>query len=149
MPEVLIAVAVLAFAVAAIAQAISAGQAQTHASLHALRAVSLGEALMEEVLSRPHAGSSVGGGRPGYALMADYHGFAEPAGEVSDAAGVAYGTAYQRFHRAVSVEAHAPVIAALGGAVPGLRITVTVTDGMSGRTWVLTRFSPTPAGGGT
>ena len=94
--EALIASAVLSFVVAALTQAITAGQMHTHTALHAGRAVQLAEAMLEEVLSKPwsdpQGGSGLGpddgeAGRGDFDDIDDYHGFTEPAGSLSDATG--------------------------------------------------------------
>ena len=54
--EVLIASAILSFAVAAISQAIVAGQTQTYEALHAQRGMSLADALIEEIQALPYPG---------------------------------------------------------------------------------------------
>lgn len=146
--EVMLAVAILAFAVAAVAQAISAAQAQTDASLHDLRAVSLAEAMIEEVLAKPYAdpdGIDAEFSRSAFDDADDYDGFQEAAGALQDAAGVAYAAPYQRFDRSVAVTPQTLNIPGFGGAVAGLNVVVTVTD--AGRAWTLTRFIPEPVAG--
>ena len=151
--EVLIASAVLSFAVAAICQAVVAGQQQTYAALHDLRGMSLAEALVEEVQALPYAdpeGIETAGpdaGETGRALFDnadDFHGFTEAAGGVADAGGVAYGAAFAPFSRSVTATYGTVAVAELGGAVSGLTVVVTVTDDR-GQTWTATRFMPEPA----
>ena len=109
--EVLIASAILSFAVAAICQAIVAGQMQTYEALHQLRAMSLAEALVEEVQALPYAdpeGAPAAGpdagetGRALYDNADDYDGFSEAAGNVADAAGTAYGRTFDTFSRSAT-----------------------------------------------
>ena len=154
--EALIASAVLSFVVAAITQAIAAGHGQTHAALHAGRAVELGGAMLEEVLSKPWHdpdGESAPGPDDGEASrddfdnLDDYHDYTEDPGELTDHIGAAYGEHHQRFARAVRVSQHT-VSGALGDR-RGVLITVTVSD-ETGRKWIVTRFvaeSAATAGG--
>lgn len=151
--EAMIAMTVLALSVAAIAQAITAGHAQTADSLHRAKAVALAEAMMEEVLSKPYLepdGSPVlvpgpEAGETGRALfdnMDDYHNF--QAG-VLDAAGVSYGNEYAGFTRAVTVSYSNTGFRDPRNAdwVVGLLITVTVGD-QAGASWQIQRFVEAP-----
>lgn len=152
LPEVLMASAILAFAVAAISYAVSTGQAQTHYALHELRAISLTEALMEEIVARrysdpeglitpgPDAGES---SRALFDNSDDYHGYSESLGQVKDLAGTAYPQAFSRFSRSVTTVYETLNFAAVGGNMTGLTVTVTVTDD-KGRTWQALRFIPEP-----
>jgi prepilin-type N-terminal cleavage/methylation domain-containing protein len=152
LPEVLMASAILAFAVAAISFAVSTGQAQTHNALHELRALSLAEAMLEEIVAFPFSDPD-GGAAPGpdagesdrwtFDNCDDYHGYAEPLGEVLDADGEAYHSSFARFSRSVTCTYDAQAIAPLGGAISGLTVTVTVTDD-KGRAWQARRFIPEP-----
>ena len=152
--EVLIASAILSFAVAAICQAIVAGQMQTYEALHQLRAVSLAEALIEEIQALPYLdpeGAVATGPDAGETERAlfdnadDFDGFSETAGNVADAAGVAYGTTLARFSRNVAASYGTVTIGDLGGPISGLTVLVTVTDDR-GMTWTATRFIPEPPG---
>ena len=145
--EAVLAAAVLTFVVAALTQAIAAGQGQTYAALHANRGVELAEALMDEALSRPwldpDGASTLGpedgeAPRSGFDNLDDYHGYTESAGTLTDPAGEAYGRPHQRFSRAVQITATTVDQAGLGER-SGLEITVTVTD-ERGRRWVVRRF---------
>ncbi len=124
--EVLAASVILAVTVAAITQAILAGQMHTHDALHQARASSLAEATLERVL------------RLDYAALEDYDGFAQAAGEIVDVAGETYPPAYQGLSRSVSIEAETLDAAPLGPR-DGRRVTVTIQD-ERGRSWQLSRF---------
>ncbi|MFW6060012.1 MAG: type IV pilus modification PilV family protein [Phycisphaeraceae bacterium] len=155
LPEVLIATAVLAIAVAALTQAIVAGQTQTYDAMHRGRAIALAEAMLEEVLSKryedadapdaplgPDTGET---GRDDFDDIDDYHGFTETAGELSDHASATYPQMYQRFDRSVTVVSHQVDIAPFGER-DGLMIEVRVRD-ERGETWTVNRFVPAPSGG--
>ena len=110
--EALLASVILAVAVAAVSQAIVAGQMQSYSALHRRRAVDLAEALMEEVLRLPYNdpdGASAPGpeagesGRSSFDNIDDYHGFSETGGSVADLAGGTYASAFQGFSRSVTV----------------------------------------------
>ena len=151
--EALLAAAILSFSVAAIAQAVVAGQMHTYEALHQLRGMTLAEALMEEILAQPwdDPNDTSAPGPEADELnrtlldnMDDYHGFTEAAGDVADAAGQVYGSKFTRFARSATVAAATKAITELGGDdIDGLSITVTVTDDR-GMTWTLTRFVPQP-----
>ncbi len=151
--EVLLASTILAFVVSAVTQAIVAGQQQTYAALHEQRAVALVEAMVEEVLSKPYAdpqASPDAGPDAGETLRSlfdnadDYHNFSQAAGAVTDAADAAYPVEFNAFARSVTCVYGSQNVAALGGTINGLIITVTVTDPTE-RSWTLTRFVPEPA----
>ncbi|MEX0885755.1 MAG: prepilin-type N-terminal cleavage/methylation domain-containing protein [Phycisphaeraceae bacterium] len=125
--EVLAASLILAVIVAALTQAVLAGQMHTHDALHQSRAAALAEATLERVL------------RVAYADVDAYDGFSQSAGAIVDVTGEAYPAAYQVFSRTVSVQPETLGMAALGPQA-GRRITVTVED-ERGRTWRLTRFA--------
>lgn len=152
--EVLIASAILSFAVAAIAQSIVAGQMQTYEALHELRAMALAESLIEEIIAQPYAdpeGAEAAGPDAGesdrgdFDNADDYHGYSEDPDNIVDAALVAYPDKFQTFSRAVTC-VYGTADSGLGDPVDGLTATVTVTD-TAGRTWVASRFIPEPAGG--
>lgn len=150
--EVLIASAILAFAVVAICQAVVAGQMQTYEALHQLRGMSLAEALVEEVQalpyddpeSAPDAGPDAGEtGRDLFDNADDFDGFSETAGNVVDADGASYGDAFDSFGRAATASYGTVTVNDLSGPVTGLTVVVTVTDDR-GMTWVATTFMPEP-----
>ncbi len=149
LPEVLIASAILAYAVAAITYAISTGHAQTYNALHELRALSLAESLMEEIVAKPYVdpqgAGAVGGPDEGEASRADfdncddYHGFTETIGNLHDAQGAAYPAAFAPYSRSVTAVYENLSFTALGETIAGLTVTVTVTDD-HGRSWQAARF---------
>lgn len=153
LPEVLMASAILAFAVAAISYAISTGHAQTHNALHELRALSLAEAMMEEIVARPYADPEGAAATPGpdagesdrsdFDNCDDFDGYSEEQGEVTDADGVAYPSAFAPFSRSVTAVYETMNFTTMGGSIDGLTVTVTVTDAR-GRTWQAIRFIPEP-----
>jgi len=150
--EVLLASSILSITIAALSQTISGGQAQTSQALHELRAISLAEALMEEVLSMPYddpeaeltvgpdAGEST---RSDFDNADDFHGYTESAGNTVDEAGVAYPALYDEFSRSVAAAYSVVNVTEFGGNVDGLSVTVTVTD-TKGAAWYVTRFLPEP-----
>lgn len=148
--EVLIASAILAFAVAAITQAITAGQMQTAEALHQVRATALVEAMLEEIVSLPYhdpqepgaAGPEAEeGDRPAFDNADDYHGYTEPAGACVDVDLAAYPSTFDAFGRSVTCVYGTET--AFGETIDGLHVTVTVTDAR-GQTWTSTRFMPEP-----
>jgi len=147
--EVLIASVVLAVSVAAVAQAISAGQQQVYAALHELRAGFVGEAMIEEILAKPYEDPGGGDGesvRADFDDMQDYDGFTQAVGEVTDHAGQSLPPPYQRFGRSVSVTPATVSLDDLSASATGVTITVTVTD-EGGRSWSYSRFVSEPGGG--
>lgn len=145
--ETLIASTVLAVCVLAISQLIVAGQMQTYAALHQDRALSLAEAIIEEMVALPYhdpeGGVDLGpdageSSRADFDNLDDYHGYQETAGHVVDIAGESYGLRFARFSRQVTC---ADTTLPVGEVdVPGLLVTVTVRDGA--QTWTVTRFIP-------
>lgn len=150
--EVLIASGVLAFAVAAITQAIVAGQMQTYEALHNWRGLCLVEAMLDEVLRLPY-NDPQGGASPGpdagetnrsaYDNSDDYQGYSEAAGSVADVAGAAYADKFSVFSRSVTAAYTQQTVPGMGNPIDGLQVAVTVTDDR-GMTWSITRFIPEP-----
>jgi hypothetical protein len=142
----------LALAVAAISQAVLAGQMQTYEALHQRRAVELAEALVDEVLHLPYddpEGASAPGpeaGETGRSLFDnadDYHGFSEAAGSLADASGTLYPASLQDFSRSVSAAYANISVTGFDDPLPGLTITATVQDD-AGQTWAITRWVAQP-----
>lgn len=143
---------ILALCVLAITHAVTAGQEQTHFAMHEMRAMSLAEALMEEIQDLPYNdpdGASVAGPEAGesspdlFDNADDLHGFTESAGEIADMTGNPYPAAFSRFSRSVTA-AYATLSLPTLGNVNGLNVTITIGDG-TGKTWTLQRFIPEPS----
>lgn len=149
--EVLMASVVLSMAVAAISQAVISGQAHSYESLHRMRSAALGQALMEEISSLAYPEIEPGQpghvARPGrrslYDSMDDFDGYGEKYDSLTDQTGREYDPIYQKYSREVSVKTSTISVAPLGD-IPGLEITVTVTD-ERGKAWQIVRFMPRPA----
>ena len=153
--ESLLAASILSFAVAAICQAVVSGQVQTSEALRDIRAMALAEVLLEEALALPYddpegataAGPDAGeSSRGAFDNSDDFDGYAETAGSLVDAADEDYPTAYQEFTRSVVASYGTVNVAALGGTIDGLNVTVTVQDDR-GQTWTVSRFVPDPEPG--
>jgi hypothetical protein len=74
----------------------------------------------------------------------DYRAYTEPLGGLIDVTGQLYPDVDQQFSRSVSVVGSTQNVTALGGAIPGLTITITLQH-RSGEQWVFTRFIPEPS----
>lgn len=151
--EVMFALLVLSFSVAALTQAVVSGQSHTYEAMHASRAITLAEAMIDEVLSKPYddpdgditAGPDNGEpNRKKFDCADDYDGYTEAVGTVMDQTLTLYPDLYQKFGRSVTVDYVTENLATLGGDHNGMSVTVTVTD-THGRTWTLTRFIQEPA----
>jgi MSHA pilin protein MshD len=151
--EAMFAVMVLAFSVAALTQAVVSGQSHTYEAMHGSRAISLAEAMIDEVLSKPYddpegdvtVGPDAGEtSRDLFDNADDYDGFSEAAGAVQDQSGVDCPALYQSFSRGVTAVYSTANLVDLGGSHNGLTLTVTVTD-QNGRVWTLSRFIQEPA----
>lgn len=143
--EALLASVVLVVVVAAVSQALLAGQMQTYDAVHRERAIALGEALMDEIVRLPYADEDADGeaSRANFDDLDDYNGFSE-SGTLTDLEGTALPSAYNDFTRSATVTSSSQTVAGFGAAIDGLEIVVTVTDG-TGATWVLKQFIPEPA----
>lgn len=139
--ECMIAMALLTIAALGMTFAATTGHVHLSIADDTLRAVRLGEHLLEEIIGRPYDGS--GASRATYCVD-DYDGFTEPAGTLQDFASTPYEAVDQSFSRSVTVNPSSVTIAALGGAViPGKVVSVTVRDAQ-GSAWTLTRFIAEP-----
>ena len=153
LPECMLAIAVLAFAVAAITQSIVAGQVQTHEGLHHERGTALAEALMDELLALPYKDPDDQSVTPGpetgetartaFDNCDDFHNFSETATNVADLTGTAYGGLYDDFSRSVTTVYGTETVTGFSAATNGLTVTITVTDSR-GQQWVITRFVTEP-----
>jgi hypothetical protein len=149
-----LAVGVLGFAVAAITQAIVAGQAQTYEALHHERGIALAEALLDEVLALPYAdpddASTTLGAESGESNRTlfdncdDFSGFTETAPNIADLTNTAYGAPFDVFARSVTCAYGSETVTGFSAAIDGMTVTVTVTDDR-GQQWAITRFIPEPA----
>jgi len=151
----MIATVVLAVIVLSVSVAVTSGQKQMYEAMHAQRAIGLAEELLESILALPYDdpdGDSLPGPEAGETTVSDFdnaddfHGYSEPAGELTDAAGEAFPAEYQLFGREVTAQYGTHHIESMGEPFPGLTVTVTLRD-RQGRTWALTRFIPEPSGG--
>jgi len=158
LPETLLAIGILAFATAALSHAVSTGQKITYHALHELRGLTLAEAMLDEILSKPYtdpdadaaAGPEAGElTRADFDCMDDFHGHSSAdEGSMTDAAGVAYPNSFQGFTRTVTAAYTTQSISDLGGQdQAGLLITVTVSDS-KGQSWSLHRFVAAPVESG-
>jgi len=145
--ETLIASVILSFSVLAITYAVAAGQMETADSLECLRAMSLGEALMEEVVSRPHVaidsinplGPESGEVRATFSSADDFNGFAEAKNNIKTADGTLYPSIYQGFTRSITVAAASVTPPGATSAVTGVTVTVTATSA-TGAVYTVQRF---------
>jgi len=143
--EALFAAIILTVVVAAVSQALLAGQMQSYDAAHRARAIELAEALMEEIVRLPYEDPDSDGelSRATFDDLDDFDGYSD-TGTLSDIAGTAYSSEYNVFTRTVTVTSDSETIAAFGTAISGLDITVTVEDA-AGSTWTLRQFVPEPA----
>ena len=150
--ESLFAMAILSVCVLALFPAITAGHVQMHYAMATQQAIRLANELMERILALPYndahgvmtPGPEAGETGPSsYDNIDDYHGYSEAPGRLKDMAGSLLPSEYQSFSRSVTVVYGSQNIAAFGGPMPGLTITVTVRSG-DGQTWTLQRFVPEP-----
>ncbi len=151
--EVMLALGVIVFVVAALTRAVVAGQAQAYTMAHHARAVALAEAMMDEVLAKPYAdpqGDQTPGPDAGetqrdrFDNADDYGGWQEPAGALRDAEGSLYPSAYQRFSRTVSAAYETRSVSGFSSDQAGLAVVVRVADDRGG-VWEIRRFIPEPA----
>jgi prepilin-type N-terminal cleavage/methylation domain-containing protein len=134
--ECLMATVVLSVAVLAVVYAVAAGQKETYATLDDMRAQSLAEALMEEVIAHPYApqgdgnsqGPESGETRATFVSADDFDGFTEAAGTLKDATGTAYPAPYQGFSRGVSAAFTTATVSGARSPVAGVLVSVTVSD---------------------
>ena len=147
------AVIVLGFSVTALTQAVVSGQSHTYEAMHASRAITLAEAMIDEILSKPYndpEGETTVGPDTGETTRElfdnadDYDGYTEAAGAVADQSLALYPELYQRFTRSVSAAYTTVSLPDIGGDHAGLSVTVTVTD-TRGLSWSITRFIQEPA----
>jgi len=149
--EVLCASAILSLIVAALAQAVVAGQMQSRDAMYRARATTVAKAILAEVNALPYHdpdGASEPGpesdeqGRSDFDNIDDYDGFVMEPGQLTDAVGVSFPEADQDFQCRVSVGYDSLDARGLGAPQPGVRIEVTVRA--DERRWHLTRFVAEP-----
>jgi len=152
--EGLLASAILSLAASAVYTSIVASQTQFHYAAHARRGMKLAEELLQYTTVLPYddpdgpsnPGPESGESGPSsFDNIDDYHDYSESAGALTDVSGNAYPASHQRFSRSATVQYGSQNISQLGGTIPGLTVTVTVTDGQ-GKSWSLSRFVAEPAG---
>ncbi len=152
--EVLLASAILAFAVASLSQALIAGQVHAHEGLRDARATSLLEATMAEIARLPYADPQDGDdyepgpeagevARTGFDNLDDYHGWFQTAGNLTDFAGNAYPDSYAGYARSVEVTEADDYVEIFNDDFDGLLVVVTVTHEL-GRSWTLERYFAEP-----
>ncbi|MEQ9452959.1 MAG: prepilin-type N-terminal cleavage/methylation domain-containing protein [Phycisphaeraceae bacterium] len=150
--EVMIASTVLALITLALTQAMAAGHMHTLAALERARAMTLVEAMLEEVsvLGYPADPDAVVAPPATRSLITDlkaYDGLTEEPGALVDHVGVLLPDAYQGYTRTVTIlENTTLAVADLGMTLSGLNVLVTVSLG-DGRSWSAGRFVPDPDGG--
>jgi hypothetical protein len=150
--EALLASAVLAAGVVAAGAAVGAALGQASYCEQSQRAIRLAEEMVERLRAMPYRdpqGSDRLGPEPdefgvgSFDNADDFHGLVEAPGTVADIAGRPYPREYQDFRRSVSAQYTTSTLPGLDVSVPGLAVTVTVTD-PRGRAWTLKRFLPEP-----
>ncbi len=144
--EVLIASTLVAIMTIGLAQVVSSGQAATYDALHQARGTALAEVMLEEILARPYEDPDGTDGETDRADLDDiddYDGYSEGFGQVRNVGDVIYPQPYDVFRRDTVVAPDTQTISPAAPDVPGLRITVTVTD-ERGAKWSLERFVPQP-----
>jgi len=140
--ECLLAMAVLSTALLGISYVAVAGEGHLKQSERTARAIRLAEHLMEEIASKPYAGSGVG--RANW-HQADYNNFVEMPGTLRDFAGELYTDSDQQFSRFVLISDTSTAVPQLNGIVlSGRNVTIQI-EHTQGNLWRITRFIPQPA----
>ena len=151
--EAMIASIVLAVATIGISSSIGASYQQDQSVQQMSTAIALNRQLMEEISAKPFDdpnGTSALGPETGestrslYDNVDDYNGYSEGLGALVDRNGTLYPTNDQQFTRAVVVASVTQTVTNLGGDIPGLTVTITLTH-RSGEVWTFARFIPKPA----
>ncbi len=160
--EAMMSAMILAVVAVAASQAIVAGQMQTYDAMYRQRAMTLADALMDEILRLPYEdpdgestpGPETGEARTTFDNIDDFHSFAEAGSltkmgkksmtaAVRDASGTPYADSYQCFRQSVTVVASTQNVAALGGDITGVLVTVTVQNDET-QSWSIESFVPNP-----
>ena len=135
LPEVLIATAILSFSVAAITQAIVAGQMQTYEALKQSRALALLEQLEGQVLAIE------------YDQLITFDGYRDGQGtnqQMQTEQGDLYPSTFQSYTRTVDVLATS-MPTNFADIQAGIKVTITVQEQNGRRAWSVVRFIPEPA----
>lgn len=150
--ENMIAIAVLGLSVVGVTEAVVSVQMHLEDATVSSRATILAEDLLERVVALPYddpTGEVTIGPEAGendwtaFDNIDDYDAYTEEAGSLIDASGRDLDGDYDGFTRSVDVTASSVTVAALGGSIGGLTVTVTVQDPRQS-TWTLTHFIPEP-----
>lgn len=139
--ECLLAITVLSVAVLGVTYVAVAGQKHLQHSELAVHAIRLAEHLMEEIVSRPYAGS--GANRASWHQI-NYHNFTEEPGELEDFTGELYTGLDQQFSRKVTITTTNISVPQLEGiTLAGRTVTIVVTH-QQGKQWRISQFIPEP-----
>lgn len=138
--ECLLAIVVLAVAILGITYASVAGWKHVQSGDTGLRATRLAEWMLEEIQSRPYAGT--GATRTTFCID-NYNNFSEAAGNIRDSSDSNLPDQYQEFARSVKVTDDSLAISQLHDfTVNGKTIEVTVSPANGQPSLTLTRFVP-------
>ncbi len=140
--------------VVAVTQTILAGQTQSRDALVEDRAIALGEALLEEIMTQPYVdpdGDTTLGpdtaedsnDRSTFDAIDDFHSYAEAATALVDAGGTAYPELFQIFSRSVAITQGDVTVSGFADPQPAMTVVITVQEG-NGRSWTITRVIPEP-----
>lgn len=139
--ECLLAITVLSVAVLGVTYVAVAGQKHLQHSELSVHAIRLAEHLMEEIVSRPYAGS---GASRGSWHQLNYHNFTEEPGELEDFTGELYAGLDQQFSRQVTIASTSISVPQLEGiTLAGRTVTIVVTH-QQGKHWRISQFIPEP-----
>ena len=147
------AMTIIASAFLALMNAVVIGQQHAYEGDMTMRAVRLGNDLLEEIVSRdyrdPDGGTTFGPesdemARANFDDVDDYNGYSESAGQLTDSTGAKYTGLDQTFSRSVIVADADQTLSALSCTIHGRSVTVTVRN-QNGAQWQFARFIPNPA----
>ncbi len=149
--ECMFATAVLSVSVIAVTEALIGGQMHSQHALASSHAMTLAEALMEEIVSLPYddpegavaLGPDSGeSDRVDFDNADDFHDYSEDFDELADASGTLLPDALQNYQRSVTASFTSITVPEFTTAINGLNVQVSVTDGV--HTWTVDRFIPEP-----
>ena len=133
--------AILSISILGLVYATTAGHQHLDQADTESRAIRLAEHLLEEIHSRPYAGS---GAERATWHVDDFDGFQEEPGDLKDFTAELYAPEYQVYTRTASVSSASHTLTDLDGlVVPGKTILVVLRH-IDGREWNLSRFIPEP-----